>query len=188
MSQRQIRRMGREEYRHWAMSQPRGRFERIDGEVVAMAPERIAHVRTKYSVWQALDRAIRASGVPCEAIGDGATVEVGEDIDYEPDAIVNCGERLAGDVTVASSPAVIVEVLSPSTASIDTGAKLADYFRLPTLHHYLIVRADRREVTHHRRADPGAATIETRVLTEGPIVLDPPGITVDLAEFYPEPD
>ena len=84
MSQRQIRRMGREEYRHWAMAQARGRFERVDGEVVAMAPERIAHVRTKYHAWQALDRAIRAAGVPCEAIGDWATVEVGEDIEQSP--------------------------------------------------------------------------------------------------------
>jgi Uma2 family endonuclease len=36
-------RLSREAYRHWAQAQPGGRFERIDGCVVAMAPERLGH-------------------------------------------------------------------------------------------------------------------------------------------------
>ena len=40
--------MSREDYRRWAEAQPRGRFERIDGVVVAMAPERAGHVDTKF--------------------------------------------------------------------------------------------------------------------------------------------
>src|SRR5271166_6050064 len=34
-----IARMSREEYRAWAEQQPSGRFERVNGVVVAMAPE-----------------------------------------------------------------------------------------------------------------------------------------------------
>jgi Uma2 family endonuclease len=79
-------------------------------------------------------------------------------------------------------PVIVVEVLSPSTATRDTGAKLADYFRLPSLHHYLIVRTDRPTVTHHRRGD--GELIETRIVTSGTVLLDPPGITVDLAQIY----
>jgi len=36
---------------------------------------------------------------------------------------------------------------------------------------------------HHRRRDDGLG-VETRMLTEGEIRLDPPGITITLAEVY----
>ncbi len=174
--------MTREEYRRWAEAQPRGRYELVEGEIVAMAPERVAHLRVKVRAWQALDRAIRAANLPCEALPDGATVEVSDDTDYEPDAVVNCGERIAGDAVAAPNPVVVVEVLSPSTQSVDTGAKLADYFRVPSIQHYLIVRADRRAVIHHRRREGGE--IETRLLAEGRIVLDPPGLHFAVEDFY----
>ncbi len=39
----------------------------------------------------------------------------------------------------APNPVVVVEVLSPSTRGIDTTVKLAGYFLVPSLKHYLIV-------------------------------------------------
>ncbi len=177
--------MSREEYRRWAEAQPRGRFERVAGEVVAMAPERVAHNRAKARVWRALDAALRAAGSPCEAFTDGMTVEIDDDHDYEPDAVVNCGEPLDADAVAAPSPVIIVEVLSPSSRSTDTGAKLADYFRLPSVRHYLILRTRQRQVIHHRRRDDGEG-IETRVVAGGAIRLDPPGIAIAVADLYPE--
>jgi Uma2 family endonuclease len=174
-------RLTRPEYLAWAEAQPRGRFERVDGEVVAMAPERWAHARLKARVWQALDREIRRAGLSCEAAPDGMTVEIDDDTDYEPDALVNCGPPLQDDAIAAPNPVVIVEVLSPSTASTDTGAKLAGYFRLPSVQHYLLVRPSRREVVHHRRTEDG---ILTRIIHEGVILLDPPGIRLALDEIY----
>ena len=174
--------MSREEYRRWAEAQPRGRFERVGGEIVAMAAERAAHVRVKTWAWQALDRAIRVAGLPCEALADGVTVEVSDDFDYEPDAVVNCGESMADDAVAAPNPVIVVEVLSPSTKSVDTGAKLADYFRVPSIQHYLIVRADRRAVIHHRRRDDGG--IDTQLVSEGRITLDPPGISIQVEDLY----
>ena len=174
--------LSRTEYRRWAAAQPRGRYERVAGEVVAMAPERVAHVRVKARVWQALDQAIRAAGLPCEALADGITVQVGDDTDYEPDAVVNCGESIAGDEVAAPNPVIVVEVLSPSTQSVDTGTKLTDYFKLLSVRHYLIIRADRRAVIHHRRRDDGG--IETGLIAEGRIALDPPGINVAIEDFY----
>lgn len=174
-------RLSRQEYRAWAEAQPRGRFERVDGEVVAMAPERWAHARLKARIWRALDREITQAGLPCEAAPDGMTVEVDDHTDYEPDALVNRGPPLSDDAIAAPNPVVIVEVLSPTTASVDTGAKLADYFRLASVQHYLLVRPSRREIVHHRRTDDG---ILTRIVPEGTILLDPPGIRLSLDEIY----
>ena len=148
-----------------------GRFaaKRIAGEPVAMSPERAQHVRLKNRIWAALDKAIREGGLDCEALGDGITVEVDEDTDYEPDAVVNCGPAMHPDATVATNPVVVVEVLSPGTQSIDTTDKLADYFRIPSIQHYLIVRARRQEIIHHRRQDDA---ILSRTVNIGAIRLD----------------
>lgn len=174
--------LSRTEYYRWAEAHPRGRYERVAGTVVAMAPERAAHARVKARAWQALDRAIRAAGLPCEALPDGITIEIGDDTDYEPDAVVTCGEPMAGEDVAAANPVIVVEVLSPSTQSVDTGAQLADYFKVPSIRHYLIIRADRRAVIHHRRRDDGG--IETRLAADGRIALDPPGIEIDVEDFY----
>ena len=173
-------RLSREEFRHWAEGQP-GRYERIAGEPVAMSPERTVHIRLKYRVWAALDRAIKDTGLDCEAIGDGITVEVDDDTDYEPDSVVNCGPPNHPDAVVASNPVVVVQVLSPSTQSIDTTDKLADYFRVPSIQHYLIVRTRRREIVHHFRSGDG---IVSQIVNLGSIRLDPPGIVLDIGEVY----
>ena len=92
----------REEFRQWCAAQPKGRYERVDGLIVAMAPERGAHLRVKGDVYSALKRAVADAGVPCQALPDGATVETG-DSDYKPDALVNCGEPMADDAIAAPS-------------------------------------------------------------------------------------
>jgi Uma2 family endonuclease len=170
----------REEYRQWCEAQPKGRYERVDGRIVAMAPERGAHLRMKAAVYKALDRAVSGAGVRCQALPDGATVETG-DSDYEPDAVVNCGEPMGNNAIAVPHPVIIVEVLSPGTVATDTGAKLADYFLVPSVAHYLIVHPTRRTVTHHRRA---GEIIDTRVIVNGPIAMDPPGIVVTVEELY----
>ena len=83
---------------------------------------------------------------------------------------------------LVENPVVIVEVLSPSTGRRDQGRKLADYFRLPSVAHYLIIAPDEMLVIHHqRRADDD---ILTRILRDGTIVADPPGFEVKVAEIY----
>jgi Uma2 family endonuclease len=173
--------ISRAEFRAWAEQQPRGRFERVDGRVVKMQRQTVGHALVKMAVWRALDDAVRAAGLDCQAYPNGVTVEVGEDTDYLPDALVNAGPAPAPDDFAAPNPVVVVEVLSPRASSIDTGEKLSGYFRVPSIQHYLIVCARRREVLHHRRA--GEAIITT-VLTEGAIAFDPPGISIALDAIY----
>jgi Uma2 family endonuclease len=125
--------------------------------------------------------AVRDANAPGHVNGDGMTVEIG-DSDYEPDAILYCGERLPLGSTTVPNPLIIVEVLSPSTSATDRAWKLREYFRLPSVRHYLIIWADREQLLHHRRND--ASTIETTLLTSGEIGLDPPGIAITVEEVY----
>ena len=174
-------RMSADDFLAWAMEQE-GRFELASGEVVAMAPERAAHARAKAAAWLALRDAIRGAGLPCEAFADGMAVRINDKTVYEPDATVRCGPRLDDDAVEFSDPVVVVEVLSPSTRARDAGAKLADYFRLPTVRHYLLLRTDTRSAIHHARGADGVIT--TAILTEGELRLDPPGIAVALEAVF----
>ncbi len=118
--------MGREEYRTWAEQPPRGRFEPMNGIVVAMAPERSGHNQRKMLLWLALRRSVQQAGLSCPTYGDGMTIEV-HDSDYEPDVVLRCGPHLPDDAIAVPDPLVIAEVLSPSTSGIDRVWKLAEY-------------------------------------------------------------
>ena len=169
--------MTAEEYVAWAMQQPEGcRYELVGGEVFAMAPERAAHARGKGRVFRRLAQAIESSGLDCEVLVDGMAVRVDADTVYEPDALVRCGLPLDDDATVVTDPVIVVEVVSPSSHKRDSGMKLMDYFRIPTVRHYLIVRTKDNAVIHHARDEVGGVT--TRVVREGSIRFDPPGLEV----------
>ena len=166
----------------WAAEQPRGRYELVGGAVVAMAPERAGHIRAKLAAVNALAAAIAASGRPCEAMTDGMSVRIDDLTVYEPDALVRCGPRTPDDAVEIADPILVVEVVSPSSRAVDSGAKLADYFRLPGLRHYLVVNAEAHAVIHHRRGDSG--DIATAILRDGTLILDPPGLALDVPAFF----
>ncbi len=175
-------RMTAEEFIAWAMEQPEGeRYELVAGEVVSMAPERVAHGRAKFHIARRLAEAIEAAHLDCEVLGDGMTVQVDADTIYEPDALVRCGPPLDDNATRVFDPLILVEVVSPSSRARDSGGKLEDYFRMPSVRHYLIIKTENRAVIHHAR--DAAGVITTRIIRDGSILLDPPGI--ELTELFP---
>jgi Uma2 family endonuclease len=113
---------------------------------------------------------------------DGMTVRVDDATAHEPDAVVYCGPRLAPSALEVPDPIIVVEVLSPSTRHVDAQVKLAGYFRLPSVVHYLVVDPDKPLIIHHARATNDA--ILTRIVTEGTIEVEPPGIELSLAGIY----
>ncbi len=165
----------------WAQDSPEAeRHELIAGMPVAMAPERFAHLRMKARVVRRVAEAIEAAGLPCEAFADGLAVAIDESTLYYPDATLRCGPPPAEGLARIDDPLVIVEVLSPPTRAVDTGVKLSDYFRLPSLRHYVLLRPETHTIIHHARDDDG--TITTSILREGTLRLDPPGI--ELADLF----
>jgi Uma2 family endonuclease len=104
-----------------------------------MWPEGVGHTEIKGAVYAALLTAIRSRGLPCHTLMDGPTVRIGDATAYEPDALVYCGEKLPPTTVEVPNPVIVGEVLSPSTRRVDVSRKLADYFRLPSVTHYLIV-------------------------------------------------
>jgi len=183
MASAPLKRMTVDEFLAWAETQPGRRFELVHGQPVAMSPERARHANAKHAAARALEKGIERAKLPCHVFPDGMTVRVDDETAFEPDALVYCGARIDGDQIDVPNPIVIVEVVSPSSKEHDTGAKLAGYFQVPSVRHYLIVDPLGRLIIHHARQDD--ATILTRIHTDGAIDLTPPGLALALADVFP---
>jgi Uma2 family endonuclease len=159
-----------------------GKWELRDGVAVCMAPERLGHGLTKLAAVNALAAAIRRAGVNAEAVPNGVGVRIPARSMYAPDALVYCGPRLPPDTLEIPDPVIVVEVLSPSKAGYDQNDKIAGYFSLPSVMHYLILNPATRRGVHHKRGQ--GDLIETRLLREGALRLDPPDIEVEVGELF----
>lgn len=162
-----------------------GKFELWDGEVVVrhgpgFEEERSEHWDAKGAMYRALHDAIKRAGLPCFAAVDGPMVRLSPSRMARPDVLVYCGPKAPRGVQEVPNPIVLVEVLSPDTKKRDHGVKLLGYFTLPSLSYYLIIDPDRQLLIHHRRG-PGNA-VETGIVTGPRLLLEPPGLDVDLAE------
>ena len=176
--------MNADEFLAWAESRDE-RLELHEGVVVAMPPERVVHAETKGEVYSALKSAIARAGAPCRVYTEGVGIKVGKGNVFEPDVSVACGPRPPANALEITDPVIVVEVLSPSTASIDHGPKLAGYFSLPSVAHYLILDPERRVLTHHKRGR--GDIIEMRILRDGILRLDPPGLEAPVADMFAPP-
>lgn len=171
------------EFLDWTAGQE-DKYELLRGDLYAMAPATIQHARAKAACWAALAAALKRAEVPCEAFIDGPGIAIGNHSCYVPDVSVHCGERAPGEVRLVPAPVIVVEVLSPSTERLDKLGKLPDYFGIASIQHYVIVDTDRRLVMHHWRGQAGLIT--TAICREGEMRLDPPGVTLAVAELFGE--
>lgn len=177
-----LRKMTANEFVLWAEAQERGRYELVDGMVVEMNAERSIHALVKLNCAFQLRQSLAKSGLQGRVYGDGIAVQIAHRLVHEPDAMVRLGPPLPDDAILITDPVIVVEVLSPSTGPIDTGTKLVNYFKLPSVVHYLVVNTTDRVVLHYRRgADMEPAMTLVRA---GDITLDPPGLTVAVAALF----
>ena len=170
-----------QEFLTWAAAQPRGRYELVRGEVVAMAPERARHNLVKAAVFRALSDAVARAALPCTVFTDGMTVVIDNEHSREPDAAVQYSVAVDLDSMILEAPFIVVEVTSPSSERDGTGDKLVEYFSVASIRHYLIVNPEKSVVIHHGRND--TRDISTRIVSDGEISLYPPGMAVSVKDF-----
>lgn len=171
-----------DEFLPWAEAQGQGRYELHDGQVVKVAPERAGHWKAKLNAVIALRQAIASADLPCHAVPDGATVRISARTAFEPDALVYCGEEVPDNSLEVPNPVIVVEVLSPGTQMADMRDKLRGYFTVPSIHHYLIIDPEKQIVIYHARGHGEA--LQTRLLAEGDLPLDPPGLSLSVASLF----
>jgi Uma2 family endonuclease len=128
------------------------RYELIDGRPVAMAPPIEAHGTIVANL--ACEIGNRLEPPRRLVLGAGLVPADRADTWYQADLVVTCAPAERGARAIAE-PRLIVEVLSPSTATHDRGVKLADYRKLATVEQILMVASEDRHVEVWRRTEDG---------------------------------
>ena len=159
--------------------------EYLDGEMFAMAGASPQHVRIcaalTASLWnQLLDR-------PCDVLPIDMRVKIPATGLYTyPDVVVVGGEEefedAEGDTLV--NPTLVIEVLSPSTADYDLGAKFGHFRSIPSLREVLYFAQSEIHVLHYVRQDDDTWILSETRDPDARISLPSIGAELKPAEVY----
>ena len=144
-----------EEYLQLEQSSER-RHEYVAGEIHAHAGGTRRHDTIAGNLFALLWNVAR--GGPCRVHTSDRLLRTTDDVFYYPDVMVvypSEDERGNEEALFEDAPCLVVEVSSPSTASIDRREKMLAYRRIPTLETYLIVDQEGMRVERHWRDDSG---------------------------------
>lgn len=157
------------------------RHEYVDGEIYAMAGAGEAHNLIAGNVFSKLRNLVR--GGPCRVFISDMKLHVATwNAFYYPDVMVICDPGDAQSL-YKQNPSLVVEVLSPSTESIDRREKMLAYRTLPSLREYLLIAQDRRHVELYRRAADDSWMLTT-LAEAGTVPLDCVQASLTLDEVY----
>jgi Uma2 family endonuclease len=174
------------------------RHEYFDGEIIAMAGEKMPHGIISTNVVVALGTQLK--GTPCFAVTKDTKVRSGLGIASArstrgmfsyPDILVICGKPEFFDEhhDVVMNPTTIVEVLSKSTESFDRGEKFQRYRAWnPTLQDYVLVSQTQPFVEHFRPQPDGSWTMQESIGLEATVVLSSISCTLKLTDIYDRVD
>lgn len=137
------------------------RHEYIDGHIVLMSGESLAHSRICINLAGEVRAQLR--GTPCEALSPNMKVRAQYRVNHKgrfsyPDLTVVCGSPVFHDAQkdVLVNAVAIFEVLSPSTERYDRGEKFLRYRNeIRTLTDYILVAQEYPHVDHYTRRPDG---------------------------------
>jgi Uma2 family endonuclease len=104
-----------------------------------------------------------------------------DDTFYLSDLVVSC-TPLRSDMAAIPRPAVVIEVLSPSTIEHDRGRKAYDYRRIPSVHEMALVASEQRYVETWRRRGPKWEAED--LIGDATLELERMGVRIPFAAIY----
>jgi len=159
-----------EEYAAWD-----GEWELIDGVPYAMAPApTIRHQRISNEIARVLSESLEGCE-KCQALL-AVDWKIAEDTVVEPDNLVICHEP-ANDAYLLKAPALIFEILSPSTAQKDRGLKFELYER-EGVGYYVIVDP-KEEIAKVYHCDSTGHYVKVADVRNESVVFDLDGCRID---------
>ncbi|CCE05110.1 conserved hypothetical protein [Bradyrhizobium sp. STM 3843] len=169
-----------EQFFSWITGQEE-RYELVDGEVVMMAGAGRRHDAIVVNLTAAIHSQIRNG--PCQTFTGDTYIATSASTRRMPDLGVDCGKP--DDTSLmADRPALIVEVLSPTTGGFDVTVKLAEYQALQSVDYILFVDTDSPNVHLYSRDQDRAWTDVVLKGLEATIRLDKLNVTLELREIY----
>ncbi len=130
------------------------RHEFVAGEVFAMAGAEDRHITAAGNLYVALRQHLR--GTPCRVYMADMKLQIAAaNSFFYPDLMVTCSQADASRRLVKQDARFVAEVLSPSTAAYDRGAKFLAYRALPSLEEYLLIDIDNQTCDLYRKGVDG---------------------------------
>lgn len=174
-----------EEFLAWELAQVE-RHEFIEGEVYAMAGGDDRHARVTLNVAGAMNGHLRGTG--CRVYSTDMRLHVASMGSYVyPDVMVTCSAADRAQRQVKSEPTLVVEVLSPSTASYDRGTKSFHYLQIPTMREIVLIDAARRVTQIYRRHDASNWTL-AQYAPGQPVTFESVGMSFTAEELFADVD
>jgi Uma2 family endonuclease len=150
-----------DEFNVWEDAQD-ARHEFVNGEITLMTGGTQAHALIAANLIALLRPRLRGS--PCRPCGSDLRVEIPTTGNARyPDVTVDCGP-FRGDSHVASEPAVLFEILSKTTATLDVTDKLWDYGSRASIKQYVCLHQDRVRILVWTRNAEGKLTLSHRIV------------------------
>ena len=148
-------------------------YQLFEGRIVAMNPP----LRGHGTLCARLTAIVTSQLKPrCEVVAAAGIVPINRRHSwYKADLIVTCTPGSYRDPFIAE-PVLVIEVISPTTTTIDFNRKLPDYQQIPSMCDILLVSSMERLVRHWRREADGwmehrhrrAATVR---LSDLPVII-----------------
>jgi Uma2 family endonuclease len=183
MSEPQRQHMTPEEFFEWQTHQDRN-YELVNGIPIlplkAMTGATLRHDTVTVNALIALGNQLR--GGPCRPRTDDAAIRISVSRIRRPDLIIDCG-AMRDSAMEAQEPRLVLEVLSPSTMSLDRFQKLDEYKTHPSIQLILLAETRRAKVGLWRRQEADWAVEEYEGL-QATIELPEIRASLPLAELY----
>jgi Uma2 family endonuclease len=175
------RRMDKSEFLTWVQTHE-GRYELAGSRVVMMTGGSRGHAMLVRRLAAALEK--RLDGNRWTVLTSDFGVDIGPSTVRYPDVVVDAAGGEFRDLT-ATAPAVIAEVISPSSAKDDLGAKADEYLGLPSLSAYLVLAQDEPKAHVWLRGGAGFS-VKPKIIEglDAAIEIASLGIALPLAEIY----
>lgn len=177
-----------EEYLAWEREQE-FKHEYHDGEIIVMQGASLKHNYVNVNLLLAIGVHLRHK--PCDVFANDLRLEAkAANSYYYPDIAIVCGAPDPPDEKedMISNPAVVIEVLSPSTRFYDMHRKKASYMLLPSLNEYIMVDSMSCMVNATRKTASGSWESELLEGMSGILTIQTIGLSVPLSEIYRKVD
>ncbi|MEP6903394.1 MAG: Uma2 family endonuclease [Actinomycetota bacterium] len=162
------------------------KHEYFDGEIFDMAGTSEEHANISSNINASLHLQLKKR--PCKSYQSDLRVHIPATGLYTyPDILVICGKpQLLEDVYLDTllNPIVIVEVLSPSTADYDKGAKFDHYRTIESLKEFVLVWQDKKRVARYTKQDDGSWVLRDFIGEEAEITLGSIDCNLTMDDIY----
>ena len=155
------------------------------GEIFAMSGGSNKHVKIHSNLFIAFGSLLR--GKSCQPYGSDLRIHIPQNSLFTyPDLAIICNDLISSDIDEDSfiQPAIIFEILSPSTRQYDRGEKFRLYRAIPGLKEYILIDSESINIEAFRINEKGFWELHEYKSINDQLALPSLSIAISIQEIY----